>query len=495
MFSLRTILSTRIKKLRFNSFLNMVFASLIFLYIFLPLNLILYYSSKNATYRNLILTIFSFIFYAWGEPIWIALLFVTALIDYGNGRFIEANRGKSIAKFGVICSLVFNICTLLTFKYSAFIVSNINDFFGSSFGVPSFALPIGISFYTFQSISYVIDVYTKKVTAQKSLLKFLMFVSLYHQLVAGPIVRYVHIAKQIDTRRFKLATISAGVTRFCVGLFKKVCIANVAGTFVVKYLDGDLSSLAVSEAWFGLLMFTVQIYFDFSGYSDMAIGLGKMFGFDYLENFNYPYIAKSSTDFWRRWHISLSTWFKDYIYIPLGGNKTKGYRNLFIVWFLTGFWHGGANGACWNYILWGLFWGGLILMERLFLGNIIKKIPSVFGHLYLLAAMFFGWALFYFTDLNRLSEFFKILFGASGQQLTSFEFNIVLQENIFWLCFAMLMCMPIYLFMHRKVKRQLVGNKAHYWYSLTIAVNFILLFTATAMLVGKTYNPFIYYRF
>ena len=209
MFSLRTILSTRIKKLRFNSFLNMVFASLIFLYIFLPLNLILYYSSKNATYRNLILTIFSFIFYAWGEPIWIALLFVTALIDYGNGRFIEANRGKSIAKFGVICSLVFNICTLLTFKYSAFIVSNINDFFGSSFGVPSFALPIGISFYTFQSISYVIDVYTGKVTAQKSLLKFLMFVSLYHQLVAGPIVRYVHIAKQIDTRRFKLANISA----------------------------------------------------------------------------------------------------------------------------------------------------------------------------------------------------------------------------------------------------------------------------------------------
>ncbi len=488
----------------------MVFASLSFLYIFLPLNLILYYVSKNSTYRNLILTIFSFIFYAWGEPIWIALLFLTALIDYANGRFIEANRGKQIAKIGVICSLVFNISTLLTFKYSAFIVSNLNQLFGSHFHVPSFALPIGISFYTFQSISYVIDVYTGKVTGQKSLLKFLMFVSLYHQLVAGPIVRYVHIANEIDKRRFNIGDISAGVTRFIVGLFKKVCIANVAGVFVKKYLDGDLAHLSVAEAWFGIIMFTFQIYFDFSGYSDMAIGLGRMFGFHYYENFNYPYIAKSATDFWRRWHISLSTWFRDYIYIPLGGNKTKGYRNLFIVWFLTGFWHGGAHGACWNYILWGLFWGTLILMERAFLGAFFKKIPSFFGHIYLIAAMIFSWALFYFTDLERLGIFLRILFGAQGYEWSTFEFRIEFNENIYWMLFALLFCMPIYLMIHRFVKKQIVvrqrkiieGNNKSvniYWmyklWIMNMVVNCVLLFLATSMLVGNTYNPFIYYRF
>jgi alginate O-acetyltransferase complex protein AlgI len=497
----------------------MVFASLTFLYIFLPLNLLLYYASKNATYRNLILTIFSFVFYAWGEPVWIGLLALTALVDYGNGRFIEANRGKHIAKIGVICSLIFNISTLLTFKYSAFFITNINSAFGSHFTIPSFALPIGISFYTFQSISYVIDVYTGKVTAQKSLLKFLMFVSLYHQLVAGPIVRYVHIANQIDKRRFNIVDISAGITRFCVGLFKKVCIANIAGQFVVKYLDGDLSQLSVAEAWAGILMFTIQIYFDFSGYSDMAIGLGRMFGFHYYENFNYPYTAKSATDFWRRWHISLSTWFRDYIYIPLGGKKEHGYRNLFIVWFLTGFWHGGSHGACWNYILWGLFWGTLILGERLlkspkypalkqtikaifstpYLLFVVvlkfKKVPAIFNHIYLLAAVVFGWILFYFTDVHRMFEFLGILFGGNGHPASSFEFRIVMQENIFWFFAAILFCMPVYLIIHRKVKRQLVGGTASIWYGLNIVVNFLLLFCATSMLVGNSYNPFIYYRF
>ncbi|MDQ3109229.1 MAG: MBOAT family protein [Bacteroidota bacterium] len=480
----------------------MVFASLTFLYIFLPLNLLLYYSTKNATWRNLILTIFSFVFYAWGEPIWIALLFLTALIDYANGRFIEANRGKRIAKIGVICSLVFNIGTLLTFKYSAFIVSNVNDLLGTDFTVPGFALPIGISFYTFQSISYVMDVYTGKVTGQKSLLKFLMFVSLYHQLVAGPIVRYVHIANEIDKRRFNIVDISAGVTRFLVGLFKKVCVANVAGVFVQKYLAeaapgqvDPLAGLSVAEGWFGIIMFTIQIYFDFSGYSDMAIGLGRMFGFHYYENFNYPYIAKSATDFWRRWHISLSTWFRDYIYIPLGGNKNHGLRNLFIVWLLTGIWHGGANGACWNYILWGLFWGLLILLERVFFGNILRKIPAFFGHIYLLIAMVLSWALFYFTDMDRLWHFLSIIFGATDNKLISFEFKIVFQENLYWMLFAIIMCMPVYLYIHRYAKRQLVIGYSNMWWTINFCVNIILLGLATMMLVGTTYNPFIYYRF
>ncbi|CAN5168366.1 MBOAT family protein [soil metagenome] len=488
----------------------MVFANLTFLYLFLPLNLVLYYVSKNITYRNVILTLFSFIFYAWGEPIWIGLLFLTALVDFLNGRLIEANHGKPLAKLGVVLSLIFNIGTLLTFKYSAFLVSNINAGFGSHFTVPGFALPVGISFYTFQSISYVIDVYTKKVTAQRSLLKFLMFVSLYHQLVAGPIVRYSDIANEINKRRFNIGDISSGVTRFLVGLFKKVCIANVAGVYVKQYLDGNLDQLSVAEAWFGILMFTLQIYFDFSGYSDMAIGLGRMFGFHYYENFNYPYIAKSATDFWRRWHISLSTWFRDYIYIPLGGKKTKGYRNLFIVWFLTGFWHGGSHGACWNYILWGLFWGFLILTERMFLGNLLKRIPKIFGHIYLLAAVIFSWALFYFTDLFRLGKFVGILFGSKGHELSNFEIRITFQENLYWLIFSILFCMPIYLYIHRFIKKQqvirqrridegqnVVANKFWFYriWAMNIVVNFTLLYLATSMLVGNTFNPFIYYRF
>jgi alginate O-acetyltransferase complex protein AlgI len=242
-------------------------------------------------------------------------------------------------------------------------------------------------------------------------------------------------------------------------------------------------------------MFCIQIYFDFSGYSDMAIGLGRMFGFHYYENFNYPYIAKSATDFWRRWHISLSTWFRDYIYIPLGGNKTKGYRNLFIVWFLTGVWHGGANGACWNYILWGLFWGLLILLERLFLGNVLRKIPSVFGHIYLIIAMVFSWTLFYFTDLNRLWKFLTVLVGANGNKLITFEFKLIFMANMYWLAFAIIFCMPVYLYMHRFVKRRIVLGHGLVWWYQNYLVNAVLLILATMMLVGTSYNPFIYYRF
>jgi alginate O-acetyltransferase complex protein AlgI len=474
----------------------MVFASLSFLYIFLPLNLLLYYCWKNPTWRSIILTVFSFVFYAWGEPIWIVLLLLTAVVDYANGRFIEANRGKPIAKIGVICSLVFNIGTLLTFKYSAFIVTNVNDLLGTHFTVPGFALPIGISFYTFQSIAYVVDVYTGKVSAQRSILKFMMFVSLYHLLVAGPIIRYTHVASEIERRRFNIVDITAGITRFLVGLFKKVCVANVAAVYVKQYLaDGNLDKLSVAECWFGIIMFCIQIYFDFSGYSDMAIGLGRMFGFHYFENFNYPYIAKSATEFWRRWHISLSTWFRDYIYIPLGGNKSKGYRNLFIVWLLTGVWHGGANGACWNYILWGLFWGFLILVERLFFGNILRKIPAVFSHLYLIFMMIMSWTLFYFTDLDRLWKFFKVIFGANGNALITLEFKLIFMANIYWLAFALIFCMPVYLYMHRFVKRRMVMGNATYWWAQSYVINGILLALATMMLVGTSYNPFIYYRF
>ena len=349
----------------------MVFASLIFLFLFLPLNLLMYYSTKNAAWRNILLIIFSLVFYGWGEPIWITLMIFSALLDYINGRVIEKFRGTILAKIGLLSSIVINLGFLATFKYSSFIVENVNAIFGTSFNLPHFALPIGISFYTFQTISYTVDVYRNEVKAQKSFLKFMMFVSLYHQLVAGPIVRYSHIADEIDNRKEKLADISRGLSRFCIGLFKKVIIANVAAELVKKYMGDnsaplsmtDLSALTTGAAWFGLILFAIQIYFDFSGYSDMAIGLGWMFGFHYHENFKYPYTATSISDFWRRWHISLSSFFKDYVYIPLGGNRKHVYLNLFIVWFLTGLWHG----ASWNFIFWGLYFFIFISLEKSFL--------------------------------------------------------------------------------------------------------------------------------
>jgi alginate O-acetyltransferase complex protein AlgI len=469
----------------------MVFASLVFLCFFLPLNLLLYYASNNNTYRNIVLTAFSLVFYAWGEPVWVGLLVLTCYIDYLNGLWIEKARGTRWAKGGLIVSVIVNLSALIGFKYSGFIYENINAVFGTNLDIPKIALPVGISFYVFQTLSYIIDVYRDGVKAQRSFTKFLLFVSLYHQLVAGPIVRYVHIAHEIDNRRFNWIDISAGIHRFCIGLFKKVAIANVAGEFVTKYLDGNLADISVGEGWFGIIMFSIQIYFDFSGYSDMAIGLGRMFGFHYHENFNYPYISKSATEFWRRWHISLGTFFRDYVYIPLGGNKKNAYLNLFIVWGLTGMWHG----ASWNFILWGLYFGVLIFIEKIFLLKIIEKIPAFFGHIYLLFAAVLGWALFYFTDFNKLIQFFKLLFGASNAPLWNYEFSFALQENIFWMLVAFILCMPVYMWVGRWVARQMKYSQKLYPWVLSMAFQLVLLVLSIAMLVGNTYNPFIYYRF
>lgn len=468
----------------------MVFASLVFLFIFLPLNLILYYSSSNKTYRNVVLIFFSFFFYAWGEPVWIVLMIISASVDYINGLVIERNRGTPWAKVGLISSLVVNLGLLGIFKYSGFLYQTLNDVFGLSLSVPSFTLPIGISFYTFQTISYTVDVYRNEVKAQHSFLKFFMFVSLYHQLVAGPIVRYSHIAHEIDNRVVNLKDISSGVNRFCVGLFKKVFFANVAGEMVAQYLEGDLSLLSVGEAWWALLLFSFQIYFDFSGYSDMAIGLGRMFGFHYHENFNYPYIAKSATDFWRRWHISLGTFFRDYLYIPLGGNKTNIYRNLLVVWFLTGLWHG----ASWNFVIWGLYFGVLIAIEKLFLTQFFSRVPIFFSHVYLLFAALMGWAIFYFTDMSRLGSFFGLLFGQSEAPGWKIELTIQLQNYSFWLFAVVLACMPVVPFITKQLLAKNVLRQPHY--ELTLAViNIGLVIVSTAFLIGKSYNPFLYFRF
>lgn len=487
----------------------MVFSSLVFLYLFLPVCLIIYYLIGSrigrikendaptvrgrATHaQNLILIASSFFFYGWGEPIWVGLLVVSSSVGWLVGLWIERCQTLVWKKIAVACAVIANLCLLGIFKYSDFIVENINYAFITGLDTPGFSLPIGISFYTFQILSYVVDVYRGEVRAQRKFLDFLLYVSLFHQLVAGPIVRYVHIANEINNRVHTWNDFSRGLHRVCVGLFKKVFIANVAGEWAQRTLGGDLSTLSVADAWLGLAMFTIQIYFDFSAYSDMAIGLGMMFGFHYRENFNYPYIAKSVTDFWRRWHISLGTFFRDYVYIPLGGNKSWAFRNLFIVWALTGFWHG----ASWNFMLWGLYFGVLIALERLFIERMLNALPVAISHFYLMMIVTLGWALFYFTDLSRLIDFFEILFGVNAASIVGATTKDDLTSHALWLVLAVLWCMPVGTWLQDKYRclRFERWRPATQSFSLLV-VDLSLLLASTALLVGQSYNPFLYFRF
>ena len=472
----------------------MVFSNLFFIYLFLPLNLILYYAVPNKTWKNVVLLLFSLFFYSWGEPVWVFLLMLTAFLDYTWAKCIEyfhltgQQRRKKIA---LIASLVFDLGMLGVFKYSGFVVENINLLTGLSLPVPKIALPIGISFYTFQTISYVLDVYRGQVAAQKRYYKYLMYLSSYHQLVAGPIVRYSDVAAEIENRTVSAQDFSEGITRFCLGLTKKVVVANVAGSLAGNYLDADLASLSVAGAWFGVLLYTLQIYYDFSAYSDMAIGLGRMFGFHYHQNFNYPYIAKSVTEFWRRWHISLSSFFRDYVYIPLGGKYRHQIFNICVVWFLTGLWHG----ASWNFILWGVFYGALLIVEKLGLLKVLEKIPSVFSHLYLLFLTLIGWTIFYTTDLGKLLGYFGVMFGLSDNALSDPQLSITFMNNLFWLVAAVLFCMPITQLVKRWAQAQRSEGVRAGISIVNAIMNVMLLFVCTAMLVGDSYNPFLYFRF
>ena len=469
----------------------MVFANLVFIYLFLPLNLIFYFLFKNTAYRNVVLIVFSVLFYSWGEPVWIFLLILSSTLDYCNGRMIEHFAGRWQAKAFVACSLLVNFGLLGTFKYSGFLVENINALLGTAMPVPSFMLPIGISFYTFQTTSYIIDVYRGDTKAQKNPLYYFMYLSLYSQLVAGPVVRYADIAREINHRTTSMTDLSEGITRFMIGLAKKVVIANVAGSFAGKYMDGDISSLTVSAAWFGAVMFTLQIYYDFSGYSDMAIGLGRMFGFHFRENFNYPYIACSATEFWRRWHISLSSFFRDYVYIPLGGNRKHQYFNLLVVWFCTGLWHG----ASWNFILWGLYYGLFICLEKLFLGKTLEKLPRICRHIYLLLITVIGWVIFYFVDMGRLGQYLKAMFGIGIDKLWDSHIQITIMNNIFWFLLAILFCMPVVAKLKRFISQRLSSINISALLFCQSFMNVILLLVCTAMLVGQSYNPFLYFRF
>ncbi len=478
----------------------MVFASLTFLCVFLPLSLVANGVARGLGAKNALLIIFSLLFYAWGEPIWLSLLLISSTSDWLLGLGIERARrsssgplaGERGARLALLTSLLINLSLLGTFKYADLIVGTVNDISGAAFKAPGFSLPIGISFYTFQTISYTVDVYRGQLAAQRSFARFLLFVSLFHQLVAGPIVRYADIAHEIEHRQPSADDVARGVSRLVMGLFKKVCVANVAGALVARTLDGDLEALGAGSAVFGLLMYTLQIYFDFSGYSDMAIGMGLMLGFHYLENFNVPYIARSATDFWRRWHMSLGSFFRDYVYIPLGGKKRWPYRNLFIVWGLTGLWHG----ASWNFMLWGLYDDALIALERLVLARVLQALPRALQHVYLLSAVVVGWALFYFTDFGRLGLFFRVASGGGSGPLVSAELVAMVATHAFWLVLAVICCTPLperVLLFCRDILRErlpaLLGGA-----SIT-AFHLLLLLSSISLLVGNSYNPFLYFRF
>ena len=471
----------------------MVFSSLVFLYFFLPLNLIFYFLCKNNTYRNIILVLFSLTFYAWGEPVWITLLIFSATIDYFHGLIIEKHRNTWKAKAALISSLVLNLSLLGFFKYSNFIAHNINTLLGTKIPLNNFSLPIGISFYTFQTISYTVDVYRNETRAQKSFMKFLLFVSLYHQLVAGPIVRYNDIAAEIENRHTTVSEMYNGINRFVTGLGKKVLLANTAGEIAEPILNGDLQQLSTLGAWIGIILYAFQIYFDFSGYSDMAIGMGQMIGFHYKENFNYPYISRTVAEFWRRWHISLGTFFRDYVYIPLGGNRRHHVRNLLIVWFLTGLWHG----AGWNFFVWGLFYGFVIILEKKVLLRLLEKLPGFVSHIYLLLTVLTGWVFFYFTDINRAFVFLGVMLGIKGSGLYSVQDAMILQNNGLFLIIAALGCTPVLPALKNLVSEKLKESryKELVFDVLHPVVNLVLIFLCTAFLVGKTYNPFLYFRF
>jgi alginate O-acetyltransferase complex protein AlgI len=464
----------------------MVFSSLTFIYLFLPLALFFHYLSPNKLFRNISLTAFSLAFYAWEEPMWIYLMIFTAIFDYYMALLIERWRGDEKAKIILLITILVNLSLLIFYKYGGFLYDNLSAIGQLPFDRPQNSLPVGISFYTFMVISYIVDVYRGQLKAQRNPLNFLMFISLFQHLVAGPIVRYSQIGDQVDSRTIDWARFSNGISRFCIGLFKKIVIANVAGALVTKYLDAGFNDLSTVEAWFGITMFSVQLYFDFSGYSDMAIGLAKMFGFDFDENFRHPYAAQSVGDFYRRWHISLGKFFRDYVYIPLGGNRKLQLRNIMIVWLLTGIWHG----ASWNFALWGLYFGSFMIIEKL-LENFLKKVPRFLRHTYTLILIIFSRSIFYFVDFGQLKSFVGNLFYSTNS--ISLGFKSDLFEHIFWFILVVLMCIPWDEIYPSDTKVNMEATR--YYHMLKPAFNIAMLFLATMLLVNSSYNPFLYTRF
>ncbi len=467
----------------------MVFSSLVFLLRFLPVTLLLYFAVPGMKAKNAVLIAASLLFYAWGEPVWVILLIISSVIDYICGGFAGKYSNTPKGRLFVVASLVLNLGLLGFFKYGGFIVRNLNAIFGFGIPDPGVSLPIGISFYTMQTISYTIDAYRGKAKVQKSFARFLLFVSMFPQLVAGPIVRYTDVEGQLEERSVTMQGIYEGITRFVAGLAKKTLIANYAGSVAVKYLNGELLGMSAPEVWFGLLCFTFQIYFDFSGYSDMAIGLGRVFGFTFPENFNYPYTAQSITDFWRRWHMSLGTFFRDYVYIPLGGNRRLQMRNIFIVWMLTGLWHG----ASWNFVIWGLYFAVILVLEKKFLLRALEKVPKALRVLYSFLLVMFGFNFFYFEDFGRNIDALKVMFGLAGSALPAVEVFRLVVGYLPFIAVCVICSMPVKRFILDRVERLgLPEGVRAAAAALGIAAAFIM---SAASIVSNSYNPFIYFRF
>lgn len=464
----------------------MVFSSLTFLRLFLPCVLLAYFLVPDKA-KNAVLFLLSLLFYAWGEPIYVGLMLFSTVLDYTCGRAVEKHRGTPKARIGLLVSVIVNLSLLGFFKYTDLLIGTVNGLFGCQIPLLNLPLPIGISFYTFQTMSYTIDVYRGQAKAQKNILNFGGYVSLFPQLIAGPIVRYQTIADQLDQRTHSFDKFGEGVQRFTCGLGKKVLLANNIGLLWSNV--SKAGNWTVLSAWLGITAYAFQIYFDFSGYSDMAIGLGKLFGFDFLENFDHPYCSKSITEFWRRWHISLGTWFRDYVYIPLGGNR-KGLavqlRNIAIVWLLTGFWHG----ASWNYVLWGVFYGVLLIFEKFFLLEKLRRAPAFIGHLYTLLCVALGWVLFAFEDIGTGWAFFKTLFGGAAFCDSNAIYQLLSYLPLLLVC--ALASTPIGSKLYHKLDAKCAPGVMT---AADVAGLLAVAALSLAYLISGSYNPFLYFRF
>lgn len=466
----------------------MVFSSILFLFSFLPVVLFLYMISPFSL-KNGILLVASLFFYAWGEPIYILLMLFSIFVDYFAGILIGKYRGTSPikAKLALLFSICTNIAILSFYKYADLLIETLNDWVGTNFSPLNLPLPIGISFYTFQTMSYSIDVYRGEVLPQKNWFTFATYVSLFPQLIAGPIVRYKLVAKDLEYRRWDWDFFTEGIKVFLIGLGKKVLLANNIGILWDEAKQIPFDELSTSQAWLGICAFSFQIYFDFSGYSDMAKGLGKMFGFHFPDNFNYPYISKSVTEFWRRWHMTLGTWFRDYVYIPLGGSRGKKwqtYRNLFVVWGLTGLWHG----ASWNFLLWGLYFGFWISLEKSRFGRLLEKMPRALRHGYLIFIVIIGWVIFEFDEITAIIQYLSVMFGFSQQPFIGGNVIYTFVSNLTLIFVCLLGALPIKnCFVHDKNR---ITMEAFTFFYLVI-----IFLLSVAYLNDESYNPFLYFRF
>lgn len=468
----------------------MIFSSIFFLFIFLPLSLILYYIVPKR-FRSIPLVIVSLLFYAWGTPEYIVLMLFSVVFNYITGleiSYFQESERTVAARVTMIIAVVVNLLLLGFFKYYGFLISNINAITGLHFSTPQLALPLGISFYTFTVLSYVFDVYRGRASVQKNFLSYTVYVTFFPKLLSGPIVQYKDMEQQLSDRQMVPAKFGAGLNMFLVGLFKKVLISDNLGT-AFSAISG-LSAMSAGTAWLGMLLYGFQLYFDFSSYSDMAIGLAKMFGFDFAKNFDYPYLSSSISEFWRRWHISLGAWFRDYVYIPLGGNRCstpKIIRNLLVVWLLTGLWHG----AAWNFIVWGLYHGAFVLLEKFVLKDHVKKIPKVLRILGTSFLVFFGWVLFFSPSLTSALHYYGQMFGLGHMGFIDSTCKYYFSSNILLLLIALVGCGPIVQRLHQRIAYW-KGGVATY---ISIGAYVLLLVLTIAYLINSTYTSFLYFQF